>query len=178
MPKVLEEKDWDILLKRIKNGKCTPFLGSGACSEKISVISQLANEWAKKYDYPVEDSYDLARMAQFVAVVKDFINTKEVVCKIQEAFTNSSLLFLAHRIDDWDFRFLCRILAGYLEKSISRTHISVRLMPENVSITQKEKAQKYLDRYFEDLHIQVYWHYYHEVSVELRTRREAFNSGI
>jgi hypothetical protein len=81
MPKMLEEKDWDILLKRIKNGKCTPFLGSGACSEKISVIFQIANEWAEEYDYPMEESYDLARVAQFVAAVEDLITPKEEVCK-------------------------------------------------------------------------------------------------
>lgn len=83
MPKVLEEKDWDILLKRVKNWKCTPFLGSEVCSEmiSISVIFQVANEWAKKYDYPIEESYDLAQMAQFVAVVEDLMTPKEEVCK-------------------------------------------------------------------------------------------------
>jgi hypothetical protein len=80
MLKMLEEKDWNILLKRIKNGRCTPFLGYGACSEKISVIFQIANEWAEEYDYPMEESYDLARVAQFVAAVEDLITPKEEVC--------------------------------------------------------------------------------------------------
>lgn len=86
MPKMLEEKDWDILLKRIKNGKCTPFLGSGACSEKISVIFQIANEWAEEYEYPMEDSYDLARVAQFVAVIEeDEMFPRDEICnKITE----------------------------------------------------------------------------------------------
>jgi hypothetical protein len=57
MPDILEERDWDIVLLRIKDGNCTPFLGSGACSEKIPVRSRIANELAKKYDYPMKDSF-------------------------------------------------------------------------------------------------------------------------
>ncbi|MDW5551007.1 SIR2 family protein [Methanosarcina sp.] len=295
MPKMLEEKDWDILLKRIKNGKCTPFLGSGACSEKISVISQLANEWAEEYDYPMEDSYDLARVAQFVAVIEEdemfprdeicnritemseevtptyfetpdeihgvlanlplpvYITTTyddlmvralksrgktpiQEVCRwneylmqrkptsldfdptpekplvyhlhgcykipeslvltednyldflaaisrdqnllpprIQQAFGGTSLLLIGYKITDWDFRVLCRILDEYIGRSMVRKHISVQLVPGNVSETHEEKAQKYLDRYFEDLRIQVYWHDCHEFSAELKARWEAFN---
>jgi len=293
---MLEEKDWKLLLRRIKDGKCTPFLGAGACCEKIPIGSQIANEWAKKYDYPMEDSYDLIRVAQFVAVTEDAMTPKEEICKkinellkevtpkyfeipdelhgvladlplpvyittnyddlmvralksrgktpnqeicrwnkclmqrkqtssdfdptpekplvfhlhgfceipeslvltdddyldflvaismeqnllpprIQEAFTSTSLLFLGYRIADWDFKVLFRILAGYLERSISRTHISVQLVPGNVSETQKEKAQEYLDSYFAELHIQVYWHDCREFAAELKTRWEAFNRG-
>ena len=81
MPNMLEEKDWKLLLRRIKDGKCTPFLGAGACCEKIPIGSQIANEWAKKYDYPMEDSYDLIRVAQFVAVTEDAMTPKEEICK-------------------------------------------------------------------------------------------------
>ncbi len=296
IPNRLEEKDWDLLLRRIKSGKCTPFLGAGACCEKIPIGSQIAEEWAKKYDYPMEDSYDLIRVAQFVAVTEDAMTPKEEICnkikellkevpqkyfeipdelhgvladlplpvyittnyddfmvralesrgktpeqeicrwnkcltqckptssyfdptpekplvfhlhgiykepeslvltdddyldflvsismdqnllppRIQEAFTRTSLLFLGYRIADWDFKVLFRLLAGYLEKSISKKHISVQLVPGNVSEAQKEKAQNYLDRYFSELHIQVYWHDCREFAEELRTRWEAFNRG-
>lgn len=297
MPNILEEKDWDLLLRRIKDEKCTPFLGSGACSEKIHVSSQIANEWAKKYDYPMEDSNDLTRVAQFVAVTEEdamfprdeicnkikvllkeitpkyfetpdeihgvladlplpvYITTnyddlmvralksrgktpKQEICwwnkcfmqrkpmssefahtrekplvyhlhgcyerpeslvltednyldflvaisnepnllppRIQEAVTGTSLLLLGYKINDWDFRVLFRILDGYLGRSISRKHISVQLVPGNVSEIQKEKAQKYLDRYFDELHIRVYWQDCREAVTELGTRWEAFNRG-
>ena len=95
--------------------------------------------------------------------------------RVQEALTGTSLLFLGYRIADWDFRVLFRILAEYLEKSISRKHLSVQLVPGNVSEAQKEKAQKYLDRYFAELNIQVYWQDCREFATELRTRWEAFN---
>jgi hypothetical protein len=297
MPDILEEKDWDILLQRIKKGKCTPFLGAGVCSERIPVSSQIANEWAEKYDYPMEDSYDLTRVAQFVAVTQDEMFPRDEICtkikelveeitpkhfknpeephglladlplpvyittnyddlmvralksrgktpvqeicrwkeclmqhkpalsdfvptpekplvyhipgcyeipeslvlteddyleflvtisaeqdrlppRIQEAFTGTSLLLLGYRVTDWDFRVLFRMLAGYLGRSISRKHISVQLVPGNVSEVQKREVQKYLDRYFAYLHINVYWHDCHEFAAELRNRWEAFNHGI
>jgi hypothetical protein len=297
MPSKLEEKDWKLLLRRIEDGKCTPFLGSGACSEKIPVSPQIANEWAKKHDYPMEDSFDLARVALFVAVTEedemfprdeirnkikellkeitpkyfdipdephgvladlslpvyittnyddlmvrdlksrgktpykdicrwnkylkrserkssdffpipeeplvfhlhgsyevpeslvlteydylDFLaaissNKKLLPPRIQKAFTDSSLLFLGYSIADWDFHVLFRILAGYLEISTSRKHYSVQLVPGNVLETRKEKAQEYLDQYFDELDIHVYWQDCREFAKELRTRWEAFNRG-
>jgi len=297
MPKMLEEDDWDLLLKRIKKGECTPFLGSGASSEKISVSSKIADEWARKYDYPMEDSDDLTRVAQFVAITKgDKVFPKEEVCnkitelseevtptyfetpdeihgvladlplpiyitttyddlmvqalksrgkepiqeicrwdeylmkrkptssdfdptpekplvyhlhgcykipeslvlteddylnflvavskvqellppRIQQAFGGTSLLLLGYKVTDWDFRVLCRILEEYIERSMGRKHISVQLVPGNVAETHEEEAQKYLDSYFKDLKIKVYWHDCREFAAELKTRWEAFNRG-
>ena len=68
MPDTLEQQDWEILLRRIKNENCTPFLGSGACSEVLPTGRQLAREMAKKYRYRLEGADDLARVAQFIAV--------------------------------------------------------------------------------------------------------------
>jgi len=68
MPSKLEEKDWDTLLKRIYIGKCTPFLGAGACKGTIPLGSEIAKEWAKENNYPLDDCSDLARVAQFLAV--------------------------------------------------------------------------------------------------------------
>ncbi|AKJ37257.1 SIR2 family protein [Methanosarcina barkeri] len=297
MSNKLNEKDWDLLLRRIKDGKCTPFLGAGACSQKIPVGSQIASGWAKDYDYPMKDSDDLTRVAQFVAVITDVMTPKEMVCKkikeklkevapsyfdnpyelhrvladlplpvyittnyddfmvqalknrgktpiqeycrwnknlrkskqtssdyvptpekplvfhlhgcykkpeslvlteddyldffaansmeksllppsIQEALTGTSLLFLGYSITDWDFRVLFRILGEYLEISSRRTHLSVQLVPGDVSEAQIEKAQEYLDHYFGKLDIHVYWQDCCEFAKELRTRWEDFNSGI
>jgi hypothetical protein len=175
MPNMLEEKDWD-LLQGIKDENCTPFPGAGAYSKKI-LVSPIANELAKKYDYPMGDPDDLTRVDRFVTVVEDLMTPKEEVCKIQEAFTVTTFLFLSHRIADWDFRVLFRILAGYL-KRCQRKYLYMQLIPGNdVSRAQKEKAQKYLDHYFDELNNQVYWHDCHKFSAELRTRWEAFNGG-
>ena len=71
MPNTLKERDWEILLRRIRDGRCTPFLGAGASVGALPLGSQIAQEWAEQYDYPLEDSRNLARVAQYLAVERD-----------------------------------------------------------------------------------------------------------
>lgn len=293
MSNKLKEVDWDLLLRRIKDGKCTPFLGSGICSEKIP-LNQISNEWAEKYGYPMGDTDNLTRVAQFVGVTvdhmtpkeemrkktkklldefppeyfkdpnelyevladlplpvyittnfddlmeralisrdkkpnqeicqwyikqskqtssEDYVPTKEhpilyhlhgsyeipeslvlteedyleflvavskkqdlIIPRIQEAFTDTSLLILGYKIGDWDFRVLFRILTDY-SKRRTRKSLSVQLVPMDVPDAQKEKAQEYLDCYFDKLDIQVYWQDCRQFAIELRERWEAFNRG-
>lgn len=87
MSSKLEEKDWDLLLRRIKNGKCTPFLGAGACFGALPLGGDIARKWAQDYQYPLDDRHDLARVAQFLAVqLGDSIVPKEMIL---EEFRNS-----------------------------------------------------------------------------------------
>ncbi len=87
MAESLEERDWETILERIKMGKCTPFLGAGACYGSLPLGSDLAQEWAKTYDYPMKDTSDLTRVAQFLAVkYDDPMRPKEEVLK--RLFTN------------------------------------------------------------------------------------------
>lgn len=78
---VLEEKDWQIILRRIKDGRCTPFLGFGACYGVLPYESEIAREWADEYRYPMADSIDIAKVAQFLAVTYDSIFPKERLAK-------------------------------------------------------------------------------------------------
>ena len=52
------------------------------------------------------------------AISRTAISSKQNILppRIQEAFTDTSLLFLGYRIADWDFHVLFRILAEYLER--------------------------------------------------------------
>jgi SIR2-like protein len=79
MPNTLEEKDWNILLQRIKNGKCTPFLGAGACFGTLPLGANIAQEWAEKYGYPLKDRDSLIRVAQYMAVTQDVMIPKEEI---------------------------------------------------------------------------------------------------
>jgi SIR2-like protein len=85
---LMSDADWNFLLGRIKAGRCTPFLGAGASSDLYPLGSQLAKEWATQYQYPLDDAYDLARVAQFVAVTEDRMTPKD---KIQEKFDEIQL---------------------------------------------------------------------------------------
>lgn len=64
--KRLEDKDWEVILLRIRDGRCTPFLGAGIYSEGPSLRTAVAQKWATQYHYPLSDGSDLARVARFV----------------------------------------------------------------------------------------------------------------
>jgi hypothetical protein len=40
--KRMQDTDWEVLMKRIKDGRCTPFLGAGVYSEGPSLRSSVA----------------------------------------------------------------------------------------------------------------------------------------
>jgi len=84
----MTDDNWKFLLGRIKAGRCTPFLGAGASSKTFPLGSEIAKQWAKEYKYPMADSYDLARVAQFVAVTEDRMEPKD---RIQQQFQAVSL---------------------------------------------------------------------------------------
>lgn len=291
----LNNNDWNLLLRRIKDKKCTPFLGAGACVPNLPLGSEIAKSWADKYDYPLNDPWDLTQVAQFLAVEKDGMFPKEEIVKliekkdppnfdtqneihgtlaalqlpiyittnydnfmylalkkqnenvkrefcrwnqhikeysapcifesktddfeptsekpvvyhlhgvdevhesivitrddyldflvqinrdfdtipprIKEAFAGTSLLFLGYSINDWNFQVVFRHIVENLNRSLKRAHISVQLAPgENDA--QKEKAIKYLNSYFKDSRISVYWGTCDEFAEELRTKWEEFN---
>ncbi|HEU0021578.1 MAG TPA: hypothetical protein VFR55_07905 [Dehalococcoidia bacterium] len=84
MPDILQERDWTLLLRRIKDGKCTPFLGAGACFGALPLGGEIARQWAEKYRYPLEDRGDLARVAQYLVVQYDPMFPKEEILKYFE----------------------------------------------------------------------------------------------
>jgi hypothetical protein len=83
MPSALSASDWNLLLRRIKDGRCTPFLGAGACFGALPLGADLAREWAAETNYPLNDASDLAKVGQFLAVTEDPMSPKE---KIREIF--------------------------------------------------------------------------------------------
>ena len=87
-PPTLKEKDWTILLQAISMGKCTPFLGAGACHGLIPLGAEIAREWARLYSYPMDDDYDLARVSQFIATEYNPAFPKD---SIMQRFRNHTL---------------------------------------------------------------------------------------
>jgi len=313
MSNTLDERDWTLLLHRIKQGRCMPFLGAGAAYNALPLGTDIAQEWAKKYEYPMTDTWNLPKVAQFMAVhfdsmfpkealtesflhypSPDFNNPNEphailaglelplymttnydsfmtealrsrsknpvthvvqeiarwnkdtkkisscfdtgfnpssqepvvfhlhgqlgtpksmvlteddyldfLVCmssetsvttktsssfenaeprllppRVEEAFADSTLLFLGYGLADWDFRVLFRGLVEYLERSSSRSHVSVQLLPvdNEISKGQKESVQRYFDEYYGRLQISVFWGTCDEFVGELKQRWDDYNA--
>ena len=67
----MRNTDWKLLLARIQDGLCTPFLGAGAAAHALPLGEAIAERWADTHGYPLEDRHDLARVSQFLAVHQD-----------------------------------------------------------------------------------------------------------
>jgi hypothetical protein len=64
----LKDDDWDDLTYQIRR-QCVPFVGSDIWSSS-GPLSNLAEDWSSLYDYPFEDSTQLSRVAEFIAIEK------------------------------------------------------------------------------------------------------------
>jgi SIR2-like domain len=98
--------------------------------------------------------------------------------RIEAALTGTSILFIGYRIVDWNFRVIFRSLVTYLERSLKRSHISVQLEPKNPqSEERKRQSLAYLEKYYLESGITVYWGTAQEFVNELRQRWEALSRG-
>jgi hypothetical protein len=75
----VDDADWDFLLRRIRSGSCTPFLGAGAAGGVLPLGGDIAQRWAKQHGYPLDDPWDLSRVAQFMAVKQDSFWPKDLM---------------------------------------------------------------------------------------------------
>lgn len=67
----MTEEDWKVLLPRIREGKCTPFLGAGVNYGILPMGGDIARAWAAEEQFPLRFDEDLASVAQFMAVKYD-----------------------------------------------------------------------------------------------------------
>lgn len=79
MESSLTDRDWNLLLKRIADGKCTPVIGSAINQAHIPTKEAIATTWAAKHGYPLPDNGDLARVAQYLSVEYDPFFPKEEI---------------------------------------------------------------------------------------------------
>lgn len=84
----LTDDDWEALLKRIKNRQCTPFLGPGVNTGILPPCSDIAKDWSKKYNYPLEDCSDLANVSQFLEFTRSekIFPIEEIITCIDQKF--------------------------------------------------------------------------------------------
>jgi hypothetical protein len=73
----VSEKDWDLLLGRIKEGACTPILGPGVSHPPLPLGTEIALHWSDKFKYPLYDRENLPRVARFLSVRHDAIFPKD-----------------------------------------------------------------------------------------------------
>jgi len=298
----MNEDDWKVILGRIKEGKCTPFLGAGVNFGILPLGAQIAHEWASEENFPLRSCDDLASVSQFIAVkYKDSIipkdkilarfrserkpdfsqsddrleclraladlplpvylttnyddlmvqalthtvpkkNPRREVCRwhtgrkaipsviigenppsrdplllrqwevanpivfhlhgsdedsqslvlteddyldflvniskkqkilptrIQQALTDASLLFIGYRLRDINFRVIYRGLVQSMEGSLRRLNVTVQMKPPEDNAGDEVAAETYLENYFDDLKVTVFWGTATQFAKELRNR--------
>jgi hypothetical protein len=132
----LDDKTWERLLKRIRDDKCTPVIGSGACTAapsgadpeeweklKYPAKEQIALKFAADYAYPLDDQTKLERVAKYVAATDDIMAPKEAFAEHYKSLPTPNFsalpnephrvlsdlpfpVYLTSNFDDWMYRAL------------------------------------------------------------------------
>jgi hypothetical protein len=78
---------------------------------------------------------------------------------VRRALADTAMLFLGFQIDDWNFRVFFRsIMSQEGRRRRSRyAHVAVQIDPEEERIIEPEGARRYLETYFQDADMSLYW---------------------
>lgn len=95
---------------------------------------------------------------------------------VRSVLADSALLFLGFRIDDWNFRVLFRSIMHLQGGNRRRnyTSVAVQIDPERYHIADPGLARRYLESYFQNANINIYWGSVDEFVKELRSRWENY----
>lgn len=96
---------------------------------------------------------------------------------IRTALAGTSLLFVGYSLMDWNFRVIFRGIVGSLGASLGYTSIAVQLPLGGLTEQERERAQRYLDQYFDQIQkikVHIYWGDVRQFARELRERWEDF----
>jgi hypothetical protein len=91
---------------------------------------------------------------------------------IQQALTRSTCVFIGYRLADWNFRVLFQGLRAY---SMAGVSIAVLKPPGDDELARRQR--EYLDRYYANMKLTVYWGTAGEFARELRERWEKFSKA-
>jgi hypothetical protein len=97
---------------------------------------------------------------------------------VRRQMADSALLFLGFQMDDWDFRVLFRSLMSQegRQRRSRYAHVAVQIDPEEGSTQEPERARRYLESYFGDADISIYWGSAEDFMRELQQRWEGETS--
>ena len=128
---VLREEDWEELLFKIKDKECIPFIGAGASASWLPLGKDIATTWTKEYGYPLGDSHQLARIAQFLAIKEDNdMYLKNILNRLIKEKRHPHFLLGEHRNTPYD------VLAD-LNLPIHILQIMINLWRQHLRVVEK-----------------------------------------
>lgn len=78
---------------------------------------------------------------------------------VRRALSDTALLFLGFRLDEWDFRVLFRSLMSQegRRRRGKYSHVAVQIDPEESRTLEPERARRYIESYFHGADISIFW---------------------
>jgi hypothetical protein len=105
-------------------------------------------------------------------LVRVSAESERIPAPIWAALANSSLMFLGYSIYDWEFRAIMRGLVATRQQRRNFKHVAVQLEIGEVKPTDMAAVQSFLQEYFQDAEINVYWGSMEQFVAELRQEWE------
>jgi hypothetical protein len=100
----------------------------------------------------------------------------EIPSVVRARLVETALLFLGFEMDGWDFRVLFRSIMNRAERPISEwkriAHAGVQVDLVEDKILEIEGARQYLQSYFQDSNIHIFWGSVADFARDLRLQRE------
>ncbi|MEO7317855.1 MAG: CHAT domain-containing protein [Chthoniobacteraceae bacterium] len=86
-------------------------------------------------------------------------NNDIIPTSVRAKLTNTALLFLGFQLRDWDFRVFFSSIKGREGRALlgKYAHVAVKIDPEQDRTVDPKRARQYLERYFSNTKISIYW---------------------
>jgi hypothetical protein len=105
------------------------------------------------------DSYVLTEDDYFDYLIGVTSNKDLIPPVVRRALSDTALLFLGFRLDEWDFRVLFRSLMSQegRRRRGNYSHVAVQIDPEESRTLEPERARRYIESYFYGADISIFW---------------------
>ncbi|MET0788255.1 MAG: CHAT domain-containing protein [Cellulomonas sp.] len=109
--------------------------------------------------FSVPDSLVLTEDDYFDFLIGVTQHWHQVPSDVKTALTNAGLMFLGFRLDEWDFRVLYRSVMNAEGRDLRKRYanVAVQVDPEEVSTLDVDRARRYLESYFDNDRISIFW---------------------
>jgi len=131
--------------------------------------SEMRDDWEPDAQHPLvyhlfgqlsqPDSIVLTEDDYFDYLIGVTRNADLIPGVVRRALADTALLFLGFHLDDWAFRVLFRSIIQ--QEGGSRrhryAHVAVQVDPEEGEFLEPERARRFLEQYFQEDDIRIYW---------------------
>ncbi|MBN2004491.1 MAG: CHAT domain-containing protein [Anaerolineae bacterium] len=98
--------------------------------------------------------------------------------RIWASLTDNALLFIGFSLEDWEFRVVLRGLVATRDRRRKLKHVGVQLEMEGAGAAETEAVQTFLQQYFQEADINIFWGTPAQFMAELREQMEGAPAPI